>query len=1045
MKIPELLAPVGSIEHMKVAIFSGASSIYLSGKKFGARQYAENLSLDEIKKAVKFAHLYNVKVYVTVNTLIKEEELLDVMEYLLNLYKIGVDAVLIQDIGLLKLTRKIIPNLAIHGSTQMNIQNKEGIKWAAANGIKRVVLPRELNLNEVKDITDFAHEKGVEVEIFVHGALCYSYSGRCLFSSFKGGRSGNRGTCAQPCREKYQIAIKANDEMTNDEKSLDSSNYSKDKGFNYNKTSPISSEKHFLSSKDLSLIEELETLQKIGVDSLKIEGRMRSKEYVAIVTNSYRKLLNELKYMKNSNFSKYNNEFKKKRKKHNKFKNNMDQKQVNSFKQDFVYKKAIEDLKLVFNREFTTGHLLNRNSQRLLNIESPGDSGLYIGKVESFSKKTGEIAIVLDSNLITIPEKGDGLLIKGKMIISNDNNKTINNKNNYKNYKNIENSYGFDLSKDPILIEKKGSKSRKLIIKKVKQNKDINIELDKNSMVYLSKRKAIADYTKELLYDNSKQIIRRSRVFIQFDVGKSNYPILKGRVILANGKKIDISKKSSVPWEIAKNKPITKEQLKKQLSKIGDLPFYLEKISINYKEDLFVPISEINKLRREFFKDVESQIISSYLAMEDEFKLSKRNFRQFKKIKNKDFFDNNLKNNEIIEDKELLYINLKNNEVLEGKELLNNNLKNNEVLEGKDIFNNNLKNKENKNNVENSLAIYLNDLNALKSLNEENNVYNRVYLEIPPNNQYLSFKYGNDIEKRDKIDISYIVNFIKEAVSISKDQKYELIWKWSDIAHQTVINDFIKALAILKRLNIDINVMSGLLGIANILKKKFELEVYGSYPLNIYNNMSISKLNEYKLLTVSPELSKSDINSLIKEYLKSKNHNNRESLATSNIQTIPDIEILVQGNIELLVSKNDLISKQLLKNVEKISKSKISKPKRHETQDGHENEFSIVLKDSKNNEFLIKKDIYGMDRILINSRDFCLINHISYLKSIGFENFAIDGRWKSIDYIKDVGTYYKEVINCNDDFNEDLKNFKEIKSLYFKHVSQWNFIKGLKS
>ncbi|MDR2966899.1 MAG: U32 family peptidase [Methanobacteriaceae archaeon] len=1022
MKIPELLAPVGSIEHLKVAIFSGASSIYLSGKKFGARQYAMNLSFREIKETVKFAHLYNVKVYVTVNTLIKEEEILNVIEYLLNLYKIGADAVLIQDIGIVKLIREIIPNLAIHSSTQMNIQNKEGIKWAVANGIKRVVLPRELNLDELKEITDFAHENGVEVEIFIHGALCYSYSGRCLFSSFKGGRSGNRGICAQPCREKYQIAIKSKDKGLNSENKFVISNNDKDKRLTKKITTPISNEKYFLSLKDLSLFNELEAFEKIGVDSLKIEGRMRNVNYVAIVVNSYRKLLNKLKYMKNSNFNKYNNEFKKKRKKYNKFKSNMNKNQLNSFKQDIVYKKAIEDLKLVFNREFTTGHLLNQSSDEILNIESPGDSGLYIGKVDSFSKKTGEIAISLDSNLITIPEKGDGLLIKGKKTISKKNKKNKNNHNNIKNSKNIENSYGLEISKNPILKVKPEKNNQILIIKKVKENKEINIDFDKNSKVYLSKRKAISDYAKNLVHDNSKQIIRRSRVFIQFDIVKSNYPIIKGKVILANGKKIDISKKSNIPWEIAKNKPITKEQLKKQLFKIGNLPLYIEKISINYKEDLFAPISEINKLRREFFKDLENSIIISYLPDENEFQLAKNNFKKFQKIKNK----------LAIESK----VPIKDNIVFENKKLG----KNYEVAESKIP----IVNDRSKKNNENSLAIYLNNLNALKSLNEKNNVYNRVYLEIPPKNQYLSFEYNNDKEKRNKIDISYIINYMKEALAISKDQKYELVWKWPDIAHQKVINDFIKALAILKKLDMNINVMTGLIGISNYLKKKFEVDIFGFHPLNIYNSISILKLNEYKLLTISPELSKKDIANLNKEYLKSKDYN-MKSLASSNIRTIPLIEVLVHGNIELLVSKNDFISKKLLQNIEKIQKSKEYEiPNVNEIENSHDNELFIVLKDLKNNEYPIKKDIYGEDRILLNSKDFSLINHIFYLKSIGIENFAIDGRWKSIGYIKNVGTSYKKVIDCDDNFKIDLENIKK-KSSYFNHVSEGNFINGLKS
>lgn len=206
MKLPELLAPVGSMEHLKLDIFSGASSVYLSYKKFGARKFAKNFSLSQIKKAADFAHLYNVKVYTTVNILIKDSELDDVAKYIVELHKMGVDAVLIQAIGLLKIIREVTPKLNIHASTQMNIQNIEGSQWAKKQGISRIVLPRELTYLEIKEMADFAHSIGIETEIFAHGALCYSYSGRCLFSSLIGGRSGNRGICAQPCRQKYQLA-----------------------------------------------------------------------------------------------------------------------------------------------------------------------------------------------------------------------------------------------------------------------------------------------------------------------------------------------------------------------------------------------------------------------------------------------------------------------------------------------------------------------------------------------------------------------------------------------------------------------------------------------------------------------------------------------------------------------------------------------------------------------------------------------------------------------------------------------------------------------
>ena len=197
MRIPELLAPVGSPEHLKVAINAGASSVYLSGKKYGARKYAENFTLEEIEKAVDTAHLYNVQVYVTVNTLIKENEIEDAVDYLSKLYKIGVDAVLVQDLALVDIINKHLPNLKIHSSTQFTCENQNKLDFLEKKGVKRVVLPREMRKEEIANL-----KTNMELEIFVHGALCYSYSGQCLMSSFKGGRSGNRGTCAQPCRQK---------------------------------------------------------------------------------------------------------------------------------------------------------------------------------------------------------------------------------------------------------------------------------------------------------------------------------------------------------------------------------------------------------------------------------------------------------------------------------------------------------------------------------------------------------------------------------------------------------------------------------------------------------------------------------------------------------------------------------------------------------------------------------------------------------------------------------------------------------------------------
>jgi putative protease len=205
--LPELLAPAGSPEAFHAAVAAGADAVYLSGKRFGARKYATNFTDDELKEAIDFAHRRDVRIYVTINTLIHDRELDDVLEYLLWLYSIGTDAVLIQDIGIAFLARKIVPLLPVHASTQMTIHSTAGVEWAARQGFSRVVLARELTIEEIEDISQATTGSDIGLEVFAHGALCYCYSGQCLLSSVIGGRSGNRGMCAQPCRKPYTMII----------------------------------------------------------------------------------------------------------------------------------------------------------------------------------------------------------------------------------------------------------------------------------------------------------------------------------------------------------------------------------------------------------------------------------------------------------------------------------------------------------------------------------------------------------------------------------------------------------------------------------------------------------------------------------------------------------------------------------------------------------------------------------------------------------------------------------------------------------------------
>ncbi len=263
----ELLAPAGGPKQYIAAVENGADAIYLGGKSFNARMNADNFSDKEIEAAIDYGHLRGVKSFVTMNTLLRDEELADALEYAAFLYKIGADAVILQDLGLGYIIKQKLPDLPLHLSTQGSIYNRAGVEAAAALGYDRVVLARELSLPEIKEACQGGLDGNYpEIEVFVHGALCMCYSGQCHLSRYIGGRSGNRGGCAQPCRLPYQY--------------LDSRGYG---------TKGVPS--HPLSTKDLCLIEELGQLKEAGVTSLKIEGRMKSAEYVAVVTSIYRKYL----------------------------------------------------------------------------------------------------------------------------------------------------------------------------------------------------------------------------------------------------------------------------------------------------------------------------------------------------------------------------------------------------------------------------------------------------------------------------------------------------------------------------------------------------------------------------------------------------------------------------------------------------------------------------------------------------------------------------------------------------------------------------------
>lgn len=343
----EILAPAGNMEVFKSAIASGCDAIYLAGKSYGARAYANNFSDDELFDAIEYAHLYNVKVFVTVNTLVFEDEIEDVIKYIDKLYLNQVDGVIVQDLGLASIIKKRYNGLSLHASTQVNAQTLEDVKVLKELGFDRVILGREVSLSTIKEIRQ---NVDIELEVFVHGALCMSYSGNCYFSSLVGDRSGNRGRCAQPCRLEYKLN-------------------------NQN-------EKYYLSPKDLCTIDNINEIIKY-VDSIKIEGRMKSKEYVSSVIKSYKKVIDS--YLNKEFFS------------------------IN----DLKYK-----MQIAFNRGYTIGFINNCKNSDFTNVERSNHQGVYVGKVVNYQNGRVSIKLVkelFDNDSIRIVSKDyeDAITING--------------------------------------------------------------------------------------------------------------------------------------------------------------------------------------------------------------------------------------------------------------------------------------------------------------------------------------------------------------------------------------------------------------------------------------------------------------------------------------------------------------------------------------------------------------------------------------------------------------------------------------------------------
>ena len=483
MKKTELLCPAGNFEMLKMAINAGADAVYLSGVKFGARKYADNFNNNEIIDAINYAHLYGVKVYITINTLIKDDEIDEFLKFVEFIHKNKVDAVLMQDIGMINLVRSIFPNLVIHASTQFHNHNKYGLEYLKSIGVKRAVLAREMSLDEINKI-----DVDIEKEIFIHGALCISYSGQCLMSSMIMKRSGNRGECAGLCRLPYKL-------LKNDEYVNTNGNY-------------------LLSTKDLCSLNNITKILDSNITSIKIEGRMKSPEYVYYVTSLYRKIIDNY-YLG---------------------------------KETIISEDEMNNLKVLFNRKFTTGYLFN--DKDIMNQETPNHQGIEVGKIVNITPKKLKIKLTSELN------QGDAIRFKD------------NNVGMYLNY----------------IYDKKGN-----FINSSKDSEYIYID---NKFNLTSDDIILKTVDNKLL--KSIDTIKPKKIPINIEVNAKTNQKLE---ITFNDEKNTIVETGNIITE-SKNSPTTKNQITEKLSKLNETPYSIKNIKINMDNNIFIPLKELNNIRR---------------------------------------------------------------------------------------------------------------------------------------------------------------------------------------------------------------------------------------------------------------------------------------------------------------------------------------------------------------------------------------------------------------------------------------------------------------
>ena len=563
----ELLAPAGSREALAAAVESGANAVYLAGNMFGARAYADNFDEDGLREAIHFAHMRNVHVHVTVNTIVDDNELPGLKKYLRFLYEAGADAVLVQDLGAARIVREVVPELPMHASTQMTVHNLDGVRALEALGFTRVVLSREVSLEAIRHICRRAK---AEIEVFVHGALCVCYSGQCLMSSMIGGRSGNRGRCAQPCRLPYALVDEDDTDLLSG-----------------------SAGQYLLSPRDLKTIDLLPELLAAGVASLKIEGRMKRPEYVATAVGCYRRAVDSW------------------------------------LKGDFLVRaEDNQALAQIFNRDFTTAYLEKKQGRNMMSDKRPNNRGLMLGRVLGYDSASGMVSMKAGTELSVGDQVDFWVKVGGRVTATiqklylvkehkgrpEKQNKGKRNKQDMGKALPNKNQPAWNLQNlVPIQQAAAGSTMAFAITGRVFAGDRAFKVLDSRLM-----EKAKAMYA-------SGTPVRRYNIKAQVRAAVGEPMVIQledesGHIAAAA---------TEFVGEPAMKRPLSRETVEKQLNRLGSSIFQLQELSVDIVGEVMIPVSEINEARRKAVEDLENQRLADFHQQAGEFsRRAAKNIRQ---------------------------------------------------------------------------------------------------------------------------------------------------------------------------------------------------------------------------------------------------------------------------------------------------------------------------------------------------------------------------------------------------------------------------------